>query len=131
MHHQRPVSTYLLIMALLVTIGLPARSAFAEKLPFWYTQYFGDYLWSTMLFFGFALILQKTSTRKVAGITILFTYIIETTQLFHPQWLEDIRSIKIFGLILGYGFLWSDIIAYTLGISTGAWIEKFLLQHKK
>lgn len=127
---KRPVPTYLLIMALLVAIGLPARSAFAEKLPYWYTQYFGDYLWAMMLFFGFALILRKMGTLKVAIVTILFTYIIEITQLFHPQWLEDIRNIKIFGLILGYGFLWSDIVAYTLGISTGALIERFLLQRK-
>ena len=82
-----------------------------------------------LLFFIFALILRKMSTFKVATVTLLFTYSIEISQLFHPQWLEALRSIKVFAFILGYGFLWSDIVAYTLGISTGVLVERFLLRN--
>ena len=62
-------------------------------------------------------------------ITLLFTYSIEISQLFHPQWLEYLRSFKEFALILGFTFLWSDIAAYTLGISTGVLMEYFLLRN--
>lgn len=124
---KRNPRTYLLIMVMLIAIGLPARTI-QDQLPMWYVQYFGDYLWAMLLFFGFALAFQNVNTFKVAIITLLFTYSIEISQLFHPQWLEYLRSFKFFGLILGYGFLWSDILAYTLGISTGALIEHFLLQ---
>ena len=127
MKMRRCTRIYLPIMVVITVFGLPARMI-QEQLPQWYVQYFGDYLWAMLLFFGFALILQKVSTFKVATLTLLFTYIIEVTQLFHPQWLEYLRSITLFALILGFTFLWSDIVAYTLGISTGALIEYFLLQ---
>jgi hypothetical protein len=118
---------YLLIMAVIMALGLPAR-LIQERLPGWYTLYFGDYLWAMLLFFLFALTL-RTSTFKAAFITLLFTYMIEISQLFHPPWLEYLRSIKLFALVLGYGFLWSDIAAYTLGICTGALLERFLLRN--
>jgi hypothetical protein len=111
-------------MVLIAVLGLPARTI-QDHLPSWYVQYFGDYLWAVLLFFGFALIFHNMSTLKVAIITLLFTYGIEISELFHPLWLDNLRSIKLFALVLGYTFLWSDIVAYTLGISTGALIEYF------
>jgi len=125
---KRNTGVYLIIMAAITAFGLPARTI-QDKLPLWYAQYFGDYLWAMLLFFGFALLLRNAGTRKVVIVTLLFTYGIEVTQLFHPQWLEYLRSIRLFGLILGFSFLWSDIVAYTLGIFTGALIEHFLLQN--
>ena len=115
-------------MIVITVFGLPAR-IIEDQLPTGYVQYFGDYLWAMLLFFGFALIFQNTRTFKVAIITLLFTYGIEVSQLFHPQWLENLRRIKLFALVLGFTFLWSDIVAYTLGISTGALIENFLLRN--
>jgi hypothetical protein len=115
-------------MVVITALGLPARMV-QEQLPTWYTLYFGDYLWAMLLFFVFALTLQNMSTFKVAIVTLLFTYSIEISQLFHPQWLDALRSIKLFALVLGYGFLWSDIAAYTLGISTAALVEHFLLRN--
>lgn len=128
MKTRRHARIYVLIMLVITALGLPARMI-QDQLPRWYVQYFGDYLWAMLLFFVFALILQKTSTLKVATVTLLFTYSIEVSQLFHPQWLEALRSIKVFALILGYGFLWSDLVAYTLGISTGVLVEGFLLRN--
>jgi hypothetical protein len=113
---------YLLIMLVITAFGLPAR-LIQDQLPTWYTLYFGDYLWAMLLFFLFALTLRTMSTFKVALMTLLFTYLIEISQLFHPPWLEYLRSIKLIALVLGYGFLWSDIVAYTLGILTGALVE--------
>lgn len=117
-----------IIIIVITAFGLPARTI-QDKLPTWYIQYFGDYLWAMLLFFGFALLLRKLDTLKVSIVTLLFTYSIEVSQLFHPPWLEYLRAIKLFGLILGFGFLWSDIVAYTLGISTGALIEHFMLRN--
>jgi len=130
MKTRRHTPIYLLIMVVITAFGLPAR-IIQDQLPNWYVQYFGDYLWAMLLFFGFALALRNMSTFKVAIITLLFTYSIEVSQLFHPQWLDYLRSIKIFALVLGFTFLWSDIAAYTLGISTGALIEYFLLRRAR
>ena len=124
---RRHAKIYLLTMAMITALGLPARTI-QDRLPSWYVQYFGDYLWALLLFFGFALILQNMSTFKVAVVTLLFTYGIEASELFHSAWLDYLRSIKLFALILGFTFLWSDILAYTLGISTGALIVWLLLR---
>lgn len=126
MNTTRNPTTYLLIMAVIMAFGLPARMI-QDRLPTWYTLYFGDYLWAMLLFFLLALTFRTMSTFNVAGLTLLFAYLIEISQLFHPYWLEYLRSIKIFALVLGHGFLWSDIAAYTLGICTGALLEYFLL----
>ena len=128
MKTKRDTRIYLLIMFVITAFGLPARIV-QDQLPTWYVLYFGDYLWAMLLFFIFALTLRNMSTFKVAITTLLFTYIIEISQLFHPQWLDYLRSIKLFALVLGYGFLWSDIVAYTFGIFTGALVECFLLQN--
>lgn len=128
MKARRHTRIYLLIMVVITAFGLPARIV-QDQLPTWYVLYFGDYLWAMLLFFVFALILRNMSTFKVAITTLLFTYIIEISQMFHPRWLDYLRSIKIFALVLGYGFLWSDIAAYTLGISTGVLVERFLLRN--
>jgi len=32
------------------------------------------------------------------------------------------------GLVLGFGFLWSDILAYCIGVSAGYLIEKTFLR---
>lgn len=126
MNTGRRTGLYLLIMLVIIAFGLPARIV-QDQLPAWYVLYFGDYLWAMLLFFIFAVTLQNMSTFKVAMITLLFTYIIEISQLFHPQWLDHLRSIKLLALVLGYGFLWSDIAAYTLGIITGVLVEYYLL----
>jgi len=124
---KRNVIIYLLIMIVIIAFGLPAR--FIEnRLPDWYVLYFGDYLWAMLLFFGFALVLRNMNTLKVGITTLVLTYLIEISQLFHPAWLDHLRSVKLFGLILGYGFLWSDLAAYTLGISTGALADWFFLR---
>jgi hypothetical protein len=125
---KRNPRTYLPIMLVIMALGLPARMI-QDRLPVRYTQYFGDYLWAMLLFFIFALTLWTLSTFNVAMMTLLFAYGIEISQLFHPPWLEGLRSIKLFALVLGYGFLWSDIVAYTLGICTGALLEHFLLRN--
>ena len=127
MKTKRYIRIYVPIMIVIIAFGLPARMI-QDRLPDWYVQYFGDYLWAMLLFFIFALIFQNKGTFQVAMITLLFAYSIELSQLFHPQWLEYLRSIKVFALVLGYTFLWSDIAAYTLGVSTGALIEHFQLQ---
>lgn len=115
-------------MLVITAFGLPARMI-QDRLPGWYVQYFGDYLWAMLVFFVFALALQRISTLKVAILTLLFTYFIELAQLFHPPWLEYLRSIKVLALILGFTFLWSDIAAYTLGILTGALIDYLLIRN--
>ena len=48
---------------------------------------------------------------------------VELSQLYHAPWIDSIRHTTIGGLILGFGFLWSDLACYSLGVGLGVLIE--------
>lgn len=116
---------YIPVILFLFASGLPTR-IIPNNHPFWYTTYAGDFIWATMIFFLYRLFF-RWETLPAFLITLATTYIIEITQLFHPAWLDYLRTYKLIGLVIGYSFLWSDIAAYTAGISLGAIIDKTIL----
>ena len=61
-------------------------------------------------------------------VSLAITYAIEFSELYQADWINQLRSIKLIGLILGYTFLWSDLVMYTLGIAVGALLEHSVLR---
>ncbi len=61
-------------------------------------------------------------------ISLVTAYAIEVSQLFHPEWLEQLRDYKILALILGFKFLWSDIFVYTISIFIAALLDRLLFK---
>lgn len=120
---------YLIFIISTIAAGLASRH-FSRYLPEWVNLYLGDALWSLMVFFGFGFIFSRKSTIWVGVIALLFSFAIEISQLYQADWINSIRSIRLGGLILGFGFLWSDLICYTVGITAGVLLEFFLLRNK-
>ncbi len=52
-----------------------------------------------------------------------FAVAIEISQLYHDPWIDAIRQTTLGGLILGFGFLWSDLACYAVGVGLGVMIE--------
>ena len=73
--------------------------------------------------FGFGLILPRVSTRTIAILAMAFSVAIELSQLYHAPWIDSIRHTTLGGLILGFGFLWSDLVCYAVGVGLGLAIE--------
>ena len=48
---------------------------------------------------------------------LITSFAIEFSQMLTPDWLVKIRSTFLGHMLLGQGFLWSDLLAYTIGIS--------------
>jgi len=117
---------YSATVALLIVLGLPSR-IWPQHFPVWYVEYAADSLWAMMVYFMIAVIF-RFSALAVGGAALIFAYLIEISQLFHPPWLESLRSVKLFALVLGHSFAWSDIIAYTLGIALATAINMFILR---
>ena len=109
------------MIILTIIIGLLSRTNLVPKLIY---PYLGDYFYALMCFFIIGFLLPKMETLKIAIISISICYIIELSQLYQSDWINNIRNNKLGGLILGFGFLWSDIISYTLGGITGIVLEK-------
>ncbi|MCI5223989.1 MAG: DUF2809 domain-containing protein [Candidatus Electrothrix sp. AR4] len=99
-------------------------------LPRWYILYFGDFLWAMSVFFLYGLIL-RSPTQHTFCIALISAYLIERSQVVRPDLLEYLRSIRPFSFLLDFGFLWSDLIAYTLAISLAAGINRLILTPKK
>lgn len=123
--------TYLSLIFIVMLLGLGSRK-FGDFLPEFVSNYLGDTLWALMVFFIMGFLFKRSSTLKVGIYSLVFSFLIEISQLYHAPWLDSIRHNKIGGLILGFGFLWSDLICYTVGVIIGILLEiLFLYKIKK
>ena len=119
---ERNRTIYCVLIISVITLGLASRK-FSMFLPAFVGEYAGDTLYALMAYFIFGWLKPKYSISKNWLASFGFSYLIEISQLYHSQWLDSIRQIKLGGLILGYGFLWSDIICYTVGVAIGIIFE--------
>lgn len=85
--------------------------------------YVGDYLVVIMIY-CFVKAFIKASPLKVAIGVLLFAYLIEALQYFNFLEFIGLENNKIAKIVLGHGFEWIDIIAYTLGIGTVLLLER-------
>ena len=118
---------YLILTIITIILGLLSRKV--QGLPQIISSYSGDILWALMVFFLFSFLFNKKSTIFILVISIIFSYGIEISQLYHVPWIDSIRATSLGGLILGFGFLWSDIVCYTVGIIIGSVID-FIINKK-
>ncbi|MEZ2649104.1 DUF2809 domain-containing protein [Bacillus wiedmannii] len=128
MNMKRNRLLYALFTIVVIILGLCSRK-FAFTLSHLLNDYLGDALWACMIFTGFGFLFPKMETKKLAFISLLFCYGIELSQLYHAEWIDSIRATTLGGLVLGYGFLWSDLVAYTIGVGIGMFCE-FMLRKK-
>jgi hypothetical protein len=116
---------YLLILGILIFLGLGSR-AYTGPGEAWIHLYVGDVLYTTMYYFLFRWFWRGLTPWNAAFAAILLCYGIEVLQLYQEPWMEAIRNTRLGGLVLGFGFLWSDFVCYTLGGILGIFIEKWL-----
>lgn len=127
---KRRYSIYISIILATVIMGLGSRH-FAMYLPKWVNLYFGDFLWAFMIFFIFAIILRDKSTLGIIAFSLIYCYLIEISQVYHSTWIDNIRRTTVGHLILGRGFLWSDLISYTIGILAASVIDRYFQNIQK
>lgn len=115
---------YFILTIMTIILGLLSRKV--SGLPEIISAYSGDVLWALMVFLLFAFIFNKKPIIFILIISIIFSYGIELSQLYHAPWIDSIRATTLGGLILGFGFLWSDLVCYTVGIVFGVIIDKLI-----
>ncbi len=121
---------YLISVAIVMGLGLSSRK-YAGYLPEWINTYLGDALWAVMIYLFTAVLLHDRKLLQIALASLLFCYLIEISQLYHAPWIDAIRNTRLGGLVLGFGFLWTDIIAYTMGIVVMLAIESLYFWSKQ
>jgi len=103
----------------MVFAGLALLTRADVPVPEVVARYGGDYLWGVMLYFLLCMILPRHAGYKILAFTLLTSYSVESFQLYQADWIMSVRANRWGGLLLGHGFLWSDILLYTLGNITG------------
>lgn len=116
---------YFIITSLVMIMGLLSRK-FMFIFPKNIAPFIGDMFWAMMVYFGFRFLFPKLSLLKSFNIALIFSFGIEISQLYQANWINSIRKTTIGGLVLGHGFLWMDLISYTIGIIIAVIIDKVL-----
>ena len=107
-----------------MALGLLSRR-FSDRLPF-VQAYVGDGLWALVIFFGVAIVFNRQPTKVVALLGGLCAFGIEVSQLYHAPWIDALRATKAGGLVLGFSFVWSDLLCYSIGILAGVVLDRRL-----
>lgn len=102
---------YLLGIGVLIVLGLLSRRI--RFIP----ASCGDALWAMMVYCCFRIILIRKPMFISAAAALITSFAVEFSQMLTPNWLVKIRSTFLGHMLLGQGFLWSDLVAYAIGIA--------------
>lgn len=116
---------YLTLIGVTIILGLISRRISIVPL------FIGDILWAIMMFFIVRVIFIKSKIRVVFLVSLILCMMIEVSQLYQVEWLNNLRRTIPGRLVLGQGFLWSDIICYTIGVIAATIFEKCKIQAKR
>ena len=123
---QRKRRWYALFILVTIIIGLGSRK-YPSQLPEFIAAYAGDTMWTLHFFLWIGFLFPTVTTTRAAIGALFFSYFIEIVQFYHAPWIDALRATAIGGLLLGYDFLWSDILCYTVGTFIGVAGEMLLL----
>jgi len=116
--------SYLLITFVIIVIGI-----FSRKIAF-VPFFVGDVLYAVMVYFGIRFLFIRLKKIKSAFIALLICYCIELLQLYDAEWIIKVRNTLFGHYVLGQGFLWSDIAAYSFGVLIAYFFEKIAITKK-
>ncbi len=119
---------YFILIVIVIIMGLMSRKL--NNMPHFIKNYLPDTLWGLMVFFVMGFIFNKSSILKLAIYSLIFSYCIEISQLYHGEVIDSVRRTTLGGLVLGFGFLWSDLVCYSIGILIGYLVDKHYINKR-
>lgn len=118
---------YLACAVIVMALGLASRK-FRELLPGFLAEVSGDTLWALMLFLLISSVFASRSSLVRAAVSLVIAIAVEVSQLYHASWIDSIRQTTLGGLVLGFGFLWTDLICYMAGVVVGSITESAIVR---
>lgn len=117
-------------IVLVIGAGLASRK-FPAMMPTLLGKYPGDALWAVMILLLIAFLKPGIRPALLAVLALAVCFVVEFSQLYHAPWIDAIRNTTPGHLVLGSGFLWQDLVAYTAGIALGCSVDTVLWQRRK
>jgi len=120
---------YAVLFVFCTWLALATRSH-KDWFPHLIVVYGGDIIWAGMFVFFLRIFFTKTIIWKLALINYGLGVLDEFSQLNQSPFMLYLRSFTLGRLMLGVGFLWSDILCYAIGTFIGfcmaVLIEKYI-----
>ena len=115
---------YFIILLLIIFLGIFSREF--DEIPLCT----GDFLYAVMMYVFIKILLIDKKPTQILIFSLLICYSIEFFQLYQADWINALRQTLFGRCVLGQGFLWSDIMAYTFGGFTAFLIDRLFLRNK-
>ena len=122
---------YRLLIILLIIVVTPIgfyTKFYAGPASSWVSNSFGGLIYEVFWCLVAAFIFPRTRPFKIATVVFTTTAVLEFLQLWHPGFLEFLRSGFIGRTILGTSFNWMDFPYYAAGSLAGWYLLKILLR---
>ncbi len=126
---QRNRKIYLMLIPFVMSLGILSRK-FSYLMPDIINIYLGDAIWAAMIYVMMAFVYANKLSKQIAVFSFLFCYAIELSQLYQAPKINAIRNTTLGALVLGSGFLWSDLLAYAIGILSATLLEMITITPK-
>jgi hypothetical protein len=123
----RPRRAVVALLVLTVLCGLASRR-FPALFPAFVAEYAGDTLWAAMVYWLIVLFRPRMQVPVAAALAFGIALAVEFSQRFHAPWLDAFRSTSLGALLLGQGFLWSDVACYAAGAALAVALDLLLLK---
>ncbi|QEC76857.1 ribosomal maturation YjgA family protein [Mucilaginibacter ginsenosidivorax] len=117
-------SRFLYFMLITATIITGLLSRHFKSIPL----FVGDILWALMVYFIARFLFINKPIKFVVVASLLFCFAIEFSQLYKAPWINNLRHTLFGRLVLGEGFLWSDLLCYVVGVGIGCIIDFYILK---
>lgn len=123
----RVIYLFMIIMAALIGVSSRKLSVYPEFLA----SFAGDTMWASAAYFLIRLIKPSGKILHSALLAMMISILTELSQLYHADWIDQIRKTTIGALVIGSGFVWSDLLCYLSGIVIGIILDVLLLRIMK
>jgi hypothetical protein len=117
-----------------VLLGLASRR-WPEVQPEFVAAYAGDVLWAATVYWIGALVWSALSRpprrifdMRLAGGALGIAALVEVSQLYRATWIVAVRASRVGALVLGRGFLWSDLLCYAVGVAGAVLVDVLLVR---
>lgn len=114
--------TYVILILITIVLGILSRKT--NEIPY----FIGDILYAVMVYFGMRFTFIHKEHKMALLLALLFCFAIEIQQLYRAEWILKIRNTPLGHYALGEGFLWSDMVCYTIGVLVALIVDSYFVK---
>ena len=117
---------YGVLLLVTIALGLASRRH-PDAFPAFVSAFAGDTLWASAVYFCLSLLAPGAHSMRRGLLALAVSVAVERSQLLHHPGRDAFRRTTPGGLLLGFGFLWSDLACYAVGVCLALLADELLV----